>query len=97
VRLRGASAMYRDAPYYRFRSEEVCLYLCAGLLLDEGMNRLFQSFDGYIENKLHGNPLTEEQMLVLSYLIKSEWANERLEYTILLTPDNNHFRALLWN
>jgi len=31
---------------------------------------------------------------VLAYLIKSEWANEQLGYTILLTPDNNHFEAL---
>lgn len=31
---------------------------------------------------------------MLAYLIKSEWANEQLGYTILLTPDNNHFAAL---
>lgn len=84
-----------DLPYYRLLSEEVRLYLCAGRLLDERMERLFHSFDGYIETKLQGNALTEEERLVLSYLIKSEWANERLAYTILLTPDNNHFKALL--
>jgi ATP-dependent DNA helicase RecG len=83
-----------DLPYYRLRSEEVCLYLCTGRLLDEHMKRLFQSFDGYIEQRLFGNPLTKEQQLVLSYLIKSEWSNEKLGYTILLTPDNNHFTAL---
>jgi hypothetical protein len=33
-------------------------------------------------------------MVVLSYLIKSEWANEQRRHTILLTPDNNHFREL---
>ncbi len=82
-------------PYYRFFSEEVCLHLCAGQLLDERMNRLFQSFDGHLEAKLQGNQLNEEQKLVLAYLIKSEWANEQLGYTILLTPDNNHFSALL--
>jgi predicted HTH transcriptional regulator len=84
-----------DLPYYRLRSEEVCLYLCSGRLLDEHMERLFQSFAGYIEQRLQGNALSQEQKLVLGYLIKSEWANERLEYTILLTPDNNHFAALL--
>lgn len=84
-----------DLPYYRFFSEEVCLHLCAGRLLDERMNRLFQSFDGYLEGKLQGSGLNEEQKLVLSYLIKSEWANEQIRYTILLTPDNNHFSALL--
>jgi ATP-dependent DNA helicase RecG len=84
-----------DLPYYRFFTEEVCLHLCAGRLVDERMNRLFQSFDGYLERKLQGGMLNEEQKLVLSYLIKSEWANEKLGYTILLTPDNNHFSALL--
>jgi hypothetical protein len=84
-----------DLPYYRLFSEEVCLHVCAGKLLDERMERLFQSFDGYLETKLQGNGLSQEQKLVLSYLIKSEWANERLGYTILLTPDNNHFKALL--
>ena len=84
-----------DLPFYRLFSEEVCLYLCAGRLLDEHMERLFQSFDGHLETRLQGNALNEEQKLVLSYLIKSEWANEKLGYTILLTPDNNHFGALL--
>ena len=84
-----------DIPYYRHFSEEVCLYLNAGKLLDERMERLFQSFDGYLESRLEGSPLNREQKLVLSYLIKSERANERLCYTILLTPDNNHFEVLL--
>ncbi len=84
-----------DLPYYRLLSEEVGLYLCTGRLLDERMERLFHSFDGYIEERLQGNAPTKEQKLVLSYLMKSEWANEKLEYTILLTPDNNHFSALL--
>jgi nitroreductase len=83
-----------DLPYYRIYTEEVCLHLCAGKLLDERMERLFQSFDRRIEDQLEGAVLTEEQKLVLAYLIKSEWANEHLGYTILLTPDNNHFAAL---
>ncbi len=84
-----------DLPYYRIFSEEVCLHLCAGKLLDNRMDRLFQSLARHIEDKLEGQRLTDEQALVLSYLIKSEWANEKLGYTILLTPDNNHFVALL--
>lgn len=84
-----------DLPHYRVFSEEVCLYLKAGKLLDERMERLFQSFDGYVESRLQGSPLTVEQKLVLCYLIKSEWVNQKLGYTILLTPDNNHFDALL--
>lgn len=82
-------------PYYRFYTEEVCLYLCAGKLLDDRMEDLFASFDAFLEQKLQGNRPTDPQKLVLSYLIKSEWANEQLKYTIILTPDNNHFNELL--
>jgi len=83
-----------DLPYYRIYTEEVCLHLCAGKLVDERMDRLFESFDRHIESHLEGGVLTQEQKMVLAYLIKSEWANEQLGYTILLTPDNNHFAAL---
>lgn len=83
-----------DLPYYRIYTEEVCLHLCAGKLMGERMERLFESFDRHISSKLEGGNLNAEQKLVLAYLIKSEWANEQLGYTILLTPDNNHFVAL---
>lgn len=83
-----------DLPYYRIYSEEVGLHLSAGKLLDERMERLFESFDQHLSARLEGASLTDEQKLVLAYLIKSEWANEQLGYTILLTPDNNHFAAL---
>jgi ATP-dependent DNA helicase RecG len=83
-----------DLPYYRIYTEEVCLHLCAGKLLNERMERLFESFDRHISARLDGGSLTDEQKLVLAYLIKSEWINEQLGYTILLTPDNNHFTAL---
>ena len=84
-----------DLPYYSLGTEEVRLYLCGGKLLDERMERLFRGFDQYVAEKLHGGVLSVEQKLVLSYLIKSEWANERVRYTVLLTPDNNHFSELL--
>jgi len=85
-----------DLPYYRFYSDnDLGLFLCAGKLYDEEMERYFQSFDGYIENKLNGNSLTESQLLILSYLIKSEWADLKQQYTILLTPENNHFSELI--
>ena len=83
-----------DLPYYRIYTEEVCLHLGAGKLLNERMERLFESFNRHISTKLDGGSLTDEQKLVLAYLIKSEWANEQAGYTILLTPDNNHFAAL---
>ena len=85
-----------DLPYYRFQTDEVSLFLCAGRLVDERMERLFQSFDGHIEGKLEGNDLTATQKAVLSYLMKSEWANEQLRYTIMLTPDNNHFNEIVF-
>lgn len=83
-----------DLPYYRIYTEEVCLHVCAGKLLDERMERLFESVDRFVSTRLDGGNLTEEQKRVLAYLIKSEWVNEQLGYTILLTPDNNHFAAL---
>lgn len=47
-----------DLPFYRMFSEEVCLYLSAGKLLDERMERFFQSLDGHIESaSLIGLPL----------------------------------------
>ena len=84
-----------DIPYYRFQSDEVTLHLQCGRLLDERMLRLFGAYDGYIEQKMRGNPLTRPQQLVLAYLLKSQWVNQGLGYTILLTPDNNHFCELL--
>ncbi len=84
-----------DLPFYRFGTEEVTLFLCTGRLVDDRIERLFQAFDKHIEEKLRGSVLTEPQKLVLAYLIKSEWANEEVRYTILLTPDNNHFSELL--
>jgi hypothetical protein len=83
-----------DLPYYRFGTEEVTLYLCTGRLLDIRMERLFEAFDRHIENKMEGRQLSETQKLVMAYLIKSEWANLQVRYTILLSPDNNHFNEL---
>lgn len=84
-----------DLPAYRIYSEEVCLFLRAGKLLDERMESHFKAFDAYIERKAGGQPLSTEQKLILAYLMKSEWENEQHRHTILLTPDNNHFDALL--
>ncbi len=84
-----------DLPYYRLHSEEVELVIRSGKLVGERMERLFVAFDRYIEVKLDGNPLTQAQKQVLAYLIRSEWDNELHRYTILLTPDNNHFEELI--
>jgi ATP-dependent DNA helicase RecG len=83
-----------DVPFYRLKTEDVRLHVCAGRLLDERMERHFDAFGGFIASRLGGGVLTDEQKRVLSYLIKSEWLNKRHFHTILLTPDNNHFAAL---
>lgn len=84
-----------DLPYYRlYTDDELGLFLCAGRLVDDRMEELFRSYDGYLESRLQGHPPTVEQKRVLAYLIKSEWANLDLRYTILLTPSNNHFSQL---
>ena len=84
-----------DLPYYRLHSEEeLGLFMCAGRLVDERMEELFRSFGGYLEEKMQGRVLSDDQKRVLAYLMKSEWANRELRYTIILTPDNNHFRQL---
>lgn len=84
-----------DLPFYRFATEEVTLHLCTGKLLDDRMERHFEAFDRHIGDKLQGGRLSENQKMVLAYLIKSEWANEQVRHTILLTPDNNHFNELM--
>jgi len=83
-----------DLPFYRFGTEEVTLHLPTGKLVDDRMERLFEAFDRHIETKLQGSQLTDNQKRVMAYLIKSEWANAQVRYTILLTPDNNHFNEL---
>lgn len=83
-----------DLPTYRFYSDEVCLFVNAGPLYGDSMKQHLASFDAHIEEKL-GGALTDEQRFVLSYLIKSERANRSHLYTIMLTPDNNHFEQLL--
>lgn len=83
-----------DLPYYLLSEEEIRLFMCAGRLMDDQMEAWFRSFDGYIENKLNGREMTDEQKRILAYLMKSEWANRQLRYTIILTQDNNHFTQL---
>lgn len=83
-----------DLPSYRLYGEEVRLFLNAGPLLGRRIGTLLDSFDAYVAARLPGG-LSAEQKLVLAYLMKAQWADERYRYTILLTPDNNHFEQLL--
>jgi predicted HTH transcriptional regulator len=83
-----------DIPYFRFRTEEVSLFLQSGRLVDERMERLFLAFDRYLRDRLKGNEPSEGEKRVLAYLIKSEEINRRFDFTILLTQDNSHFEEL---
>ncbi len=84
-----------DLPYYRFYSEDdLGLFIPKGRLFDEKMETLFETYDLFIENALGGIELSQEQKIVLSYLYKSEKANNRYRYTILLSPDNNHHDSI---
>ncbi len=84
-----------DLPYYKFHSkDELSLFIKKGKLLDERMELLFIAYNGYIKRKLNGEEITTEQKLALSYFYKSELENKNDRYTILLTKDNNHLRAI---
>jgi len=83
-----------DLPSYRLMTDEVRLTLRAGRLLDDFIEGHLTSLDGYIGRKTKGIALSRDQKTVLAYLIKSEWAVRNHEYTVLFTPDNNHFNEL---
>jgi predicted HTH transcriptional regulator len=85
-----------DLPSYRLMTDEVRLTLRAGRLLDEFMKGHLSSLDGYIGGKTRGIALSHDQKTILAYLIKSEWAERSHHYTVLLTPDNNHFNELTY-
>jgi len=84
-----------DIPYYKFRDyDDISLVIQSGKLLDDKVEALLSAFSGFIQNLTQGEELTSEQKHVLAYLYKSEKENEKYHYTILLTPDNNHFDAI---
>ena len=84
-----------NLPYFKLKSDEVTLVLQAGELVDARMQEIFESRDAYIAKRLGSfAELTGEMRAVLSYLIKSEWANQQGRYCVLLTPDNNHEQGI---
>ena len=83
-----------DVPYFLFNVDDITLIIPKGKVLDENMEVLFESYSGYIKNKLDGEAITTEQKRILSYLYKSELRNKEDRYTILLTKANNHLNAL---
>jgi ATP-dependent DNA helicase RecG len=84
-----------NLPYFKFKSDEVSLILQSGLLIDAKLAELFNSRDAYIAKKLGSfEEFSDDKKAVLSYLIKSEWANSEGRFCVLLTPDNNHSKAI---
>ena len=84
-----------DLPYYKFHSNnDLSLFIKKGKLLDEQMESLFNTYDGFISRKLNGEEISKEQRVVLAYFYKSELENKNDRYTILLTKDNNHLEAI---
>jgi ATP-dependent DNA helicase RecG len=84
-----------DLPYYLFHSaDELSLTIPAGRVLDDATNLWFELLEGLIMRRTENRPLTNEQKIVLAYLLKSERANRDGRYTLALNPGNNHFRAI---
>ncbi len=82
-------------PYYIFHSEnDVSLFIPKGRCLDDKMEFWLESFSGYLFKKNGGQNLTKQEEIVLSYFHQSELLNRVERYTILLTPDNNHFKVI---
>ncbi len=84
-----------NVPYYLFHSEnDVSLVVPKGKVYDEEAKLWLEGFSGYLYEKLNRRELTEEESIILSYLYKSEKLNSKERYSILLTPDNNHFDVI---
>ncbi len=84
-----------DIPYYKFRDEnDISLVISGGKLLDDHVENLLSMFSGFIDELTEGEELTSEEKHTIAYLYKSEIENEKYHYTIMLTPENNHFDAL---
>ncbi len=84
-----------DVPYYRLYTEnDIGLVIQKGKTLDEEMKSWLSGFSKYILQQTNGRELTTEQQTVLAYFYKSELLNLLERYTVLLTPDNNHFQVI---
>ncbi|MFH0877533.1 MAG: hypothetical protein V1863_04845, partial [Candidatus Omnitrophota bacterium] len=93
--VNSALANQIDLPYYLFHSaDELSLCIPAGKVLDEATEGWLELMDGLIASKTSNRPPTDEQRIVLAYLLKSERANRLGRYTLALTPSNNHFGAI---
>ncbi|MEO5674865.1 MAG: RNA-binding domain-containing protein [Chitinophagales bacterium] len=84
-----------DLSYYiLYAEQDVGLFIPKGKVLDNELEWLLKSFEGYIYRKTNGRDLNEEQLTALAYFYKSERLNKIERYTIALTPDNNHYAVI---
>lgn len=84
-----------DVPYFLFQNKnDISLYVPKGKVLDDDARFWLTSFSGWIYRQTGGRGLNAEEETVLTYFYKSEQHNQRERYTILLTPDNNHFDVI---
>ena len=83
-----------ELPTYQLGQHDVTLVLRTGKLVDEAMERHFNSLDRFFLERLEGTLPTFSQKAVLAYLMKCEWAHQQRRYTILLSHSNNHSQEL---
>jgi predicted HTH transcriptional regulator len=84
-----------DVPYFIFQgTNDISLYVPKGKVLDSDMEHWLESLSGWIQRRTRGRELSAGEKTVLAYFYKSELLNRNERYTILLTPDNNHFAAI---
>jgi hypothetical protein len=82
-------------PRYLFHSaDELSLCIPTGRVLDEEVEAWLDLLGGFIARKTSDRALTDEQRIVLAYLLKSERLNRDGLYTLALTPGNNHFGTI---
>lgn len=83
-----------DVPYYDLSiPDTINLVIPSGKLIDNDTQFWLNSFKRFIDEKLN-NKTTQQHLLVLAYLLKSERLNQKRLYSILLSPSNNHFDVL---
>jgi predicted HTH transcriptional regulator len=82
-----------DLPTYEIRQETISLKIPTGQLVDESIETWLKGFNSYITKKLKSE-LTFEHKAVLAYFYKSELANRKRLFAILLTESNNHYEII---
>jgi predicted HTH transcriptional regulator len=83
-----------DLPYYVFHSwDSLSLFIPKGKLVDDNVQVIIDCYSKYITEKL-GEDITDEQKRIFAYFYKSEMANRKEQWTLLLTKNNNHLNAI---